>query len=221
MQAGESLSFITVPEELAISESYSDDERAYVLYTFYHATKDLIQHPSGVTRSLERPEEIGIVTAKEAAFQVPYVDGSYLYFVAYGHEFEGDYLDLGLSITEHTEEGDYLGGFSFELTGADLRYAAHHSPDTDGGEGFDVDRKYHFSLLDQYEHKDELEMLAFSDDEQTRSSAQQSLDEWTEEVELALTSKDIGLSWSELSPMQMNLLSRLLEFVVPLRVPKQ
>jgi len=221
MQAGESLSFITVPEELAVPETYTQDERGYVAYQFYHAVKAMFAHPKGVTRSVERPEELGIVIAKETAFQVSYNDGSYLYFVAYGHEDEEDYLDMGLSVTEHSESGDYLGGFSFELTGADLRYAAHHAPTPEDEDSYEEDRAYHFSLLDQYEHKDELEILAITGDEEVRAAAQKGLDEWKEEVDLALISKDVGLSWSEVSPEQIQLLNSLLQFAQPLRVPKQ
>lgn len=221
MQAGESLSFITVPEELAVPETFTDDERGYVLYKFYHGVKQMLSGSTDTVRFMERLEEFGVVMAKEASFQVPFNDGSYLYLVAYGHEYENDFLDLGLSITEHGDEGDYLGGFSFELTGADLRYAAHHAPTAPTDDSYEEDRKYHFSLLDQYEHKDELEMLAITGNDETREVAQQSLDSWKEEVDLALTSKDVGFSWREVSPDQIQLIAELMRLGIPVGAPRR
>jgi len=221
MQAGESLSFISVPEELAVPEIFSEDERAVVLYNFYHCVKGMLSQLGSNVRSMERPEETYTVTAREASFQLSFSDGSYLYLVAYGHEFEGEYLDLGLSITEHSDEGHYLGGFSYEMNGADLRYAAHHTPTPSTDDAYEEDRGYHFSLLDQYEHKDQLEFLLMTGDVDVRERAKHDVDAWQEEVELALASKDIGFSWREPSPEEIQLIRELVRLASPFKVSQQ
>ncbi len=218
MQAGESLSFIAIPEELATPETLSDDERAFTAYHYYHLVKGMLARSKDIVRSLERPAESGTVFAREASFQVPFNDGSYLYLVAYGHEYENEYLDLGFSITEHSDEGDYLGGYSFELVGADLRYSTHHSPSLPTDDSYEVDRKYHFSLLDQYEHKDALDFLILAGDEETRQQAEDEYDAWKVEIDLALISKDVGLSWREPSPEDILTLKELANLASPFKV---
>lgn len=222
MQAGESLSFITVPHELITPEPRPVEEREYVLYTFYRSVKNMLTRPSDSARSLERPEEAGVFIARESSYQVPFNDGSYLHLVAYGHEYDGDYVDLGLSITEHNDSGEYLGGFSYEMDqGADLRYAAHHSPTNLSYERYDEDRTYHFSLIDQYEHRDELEYLAATGNEEVRSAVQEMLNKWHEEADLSLVSKDVGLSWREPSAEEMQLIGELAKIAQPFKVPQR
>lgn len=218
MQAGESLSFIPVPEVLATPEVIPDDENIYATYHFYHFVQGMLTNPNYEVRSLVRPEEIGTVIAQEASFQLLFSDGSYLYLVAYGHEFQGDYLDIGFSITEHSDRGHYLGGFSYELSGADLRYSAHHAPTPPSDEFYEEDRTYHFSLLDQYAHKDELEHLKITGDEAVRLQAEHAYAEWQEEVDLALASKDLGLSWRQPSLEEVLQLKSLLSLASPFKI---
>ena len=147
-------------------------------------------------------------------------DGSYLHIVPYGHEFEGEYLDIGLSLTEHNEEGEYLSGYSFELTGADLQYSAHHAPLLPEDLGYEEARLYHFSLIDQYLHKDELDYMLITGDEEVRSFVQKELNDWKEEVDLTLTSKDVGFSWRAPSREDVELISELLKLASPFKVPQ-
>lgn len=222
MQAGESLSFITVPHELITPEPRPIEEREYVLYTFYRSVKNMLTRPSDSARSMERPEEAGIFIARESSYQVPFKDGSYLHLVAYGHEYDGDYVDLGLSITEHNNSGEYLGGFSYEMDqSADLRYATHHSPTNTRHDEYDDDRAYHFSLIDQYEHKDELEYLAATGNEEIRSSVRELLNEWHEEANLAIVSKDVGLSWREPTAEDMQQICELTKIAQPFKVQQR
>jgi len=220
MQAGESLSFIIPPDELAIREEYPEQEQALTLYTFYTAVTTLLASEGETIRSLERPEEVGTVIAREGSFQMCFEDGSYLHIVPYGHEFEGEYLDLGLSITEHSEEGEYLGGYSFEMSGAELQYSAHNSPLPSDDPGYEEGKLYHFSLIDQYEHKDQLDYILIAGEEDERAYVQKALDAWKEEEDLALTSKDVGFSWRSPSTEDVLLIRGLLRMASPFKVPQ-
>lgn len=216
MQAGESLSFIPIPEALATPEIIPDDEREYATYHFYRFVKEMLTNP--VVQSLQRPEEFGTVTAKEASFQLVFQDGSYLYLVAYGHEYEDDYLDLGLSITEHTHEGEYIGGYCYELSGVDLRYSAHYAPIASSDDQYEEEKTYHFSLLDQYLHMDELEFLKITADEATRQQVESQYEAWKEAADLELASKDLGLTWRVPSAVEITLLKEITELARPFKV---
>lgn len=222
MQAGESLSFIASPDELEASvDTYSDEEREMALYLFYRIIKPLLSQIDGTVRTMDRPEQIGIVTAKESSQQILFSDGSYLHIVAHGHELDGKYLDMGLSVVEHNQEGKYLNGYIYELNGSELRYSVHRELPEGVIEDLDEgDLSYHFSLIDQYEHQDELYAAMFTDDNEVREYAQEQMTAWEEESALALAEKEVGVAWRQPSFEDIDKLSSLIKFASPFKVPE-
>src|SRR5690606_6613968 len=129
MQAGESLSFITIPDELSAPEGISEIENEAAFDAFNALMQAIITERAEWITSIEQHEQSGMVTVFEGSFQVSFAEGSSIHLVAYGHKNEGGYLDLGLSLAEHSETGRYLGGYIYEMDAADIRVSRLDSDD--------------------------------------------------------------------------------------------
>ena len=223
MQAGESLSFITSPEELAVSETQSDEEQEAVWSGFGELIQELMLRYPQAFRSIERPEESGLVTVSEGSFWLPFADTSYLHVVAYGHSDKDGYLDLGLSVVEHDPEGNSLGGYLYEMSGNSVRFSRHtgrlgNEEGSDEGDT-DDDAPEHFSLLGYYEHAEEAYKHLFSDDEKLRELAAEALRQLEEEASLGLTERELGFGWSMPTLEDTQKLKDLADLVSPFNVP--
>lgn len=222
MQAGESLSFIPIPDVLETPAPLSAEEYQESLYTYYIMTKQLLDHEGPGVRTIVRPEESGMITAKEASYRISYNDGSYLHVIAFKHETAaGELLDIGLAIGEHTAEGAYQGGYMYELTsGSELQYTANLDVASDEEED-DPEFPWHYSLIDQYLYKDELFNLQFSDDEALRERIATDLEEWQQEGELAVAERELGMSWHQPKPKDLEDLKFLMKFAQPYDIPRR
>ena len=219
MQAGESLSFISIPEELAVPEPQSEQEKEIIWRSFGSLIQTLmVQYPDSF-RSVERTEEIGPITIKEGSFQVSFADGSYLHIVAYGHRDDIGYLDLGLSIAEHSDEGYNLGGYLYEMTGDSVLFTRHRDIE-DTTEDREDEVRFHFSVIDLYEGTDEMYALQFSDDEDQRAAAQEATRQHEEAAELTLVEQELGFGWATPTGEDIDKLEALMTFVVPFTVPQ-
>lgn len=227
MQAGESLSFISTPEELAVVEQQDRKEQAEVWDTFGDIIQGLIYRYPQVFRSLEQPDESGPVMVTEGSFSLAYTDGSYLHVVAYAHSDKGGYIDLGLSIIEHDADGYGCGGYLYEMSDAGVRYSAHTTgyidqsdDDTSDSEDEDEDTApRHFSLLSYYERAEEAYKNLFSEDEAVRQAAAETLREIEEEASLALTERELGFGWGVPTLEEALKIKSLADLVSPFTVP--
>ncbi len=225
MQAGESLSFITLPEELAVVEVQSEIEQEAVWDSFGGLIQELMARHPDAFRSIERPEESGTVTVSEGSFWLPFADSSYLHVVAYGHSDDDGYLDLGLSVVEHDPEGNSLGGYLYEMSGEAVRFSKHtgrlgREDEDEGDSGDDDATKDHFSLIGYYERAEEAYSLLFSEDESIRELAAGALRQLEEEAALGLTERELGFGWSAPTLEDARKLKDLADLVSPFTVPQ-
>lgn len=217
MQAGESLSFITIPDELAIPEVIVEDEKEATWRAFGTLVQQLmITHPD-TFKSIEQLEESGIVTVIEGSFQVRFADGSYIHIVAYSHSDDEGILDLGLTLVEHSDEGVYLGGYLYEMSGADITCSPLHSSNDEEDE---QERKYHFSLLSMYKERNELYGLLLSEDDDQRESAENDWRQVNEAAQLSLIEKELGFSTTTPTLEDIQKIKALVAMASPFTMPE-
>lgn len=228
MQAGESLSFISTPEELAVVEQQDTKEQEVVWDTFGELIEGLMYRYPRAFRSIERPEESGAVTVSEGSFSLAFADSSYLHVVAYGHSDKDGYIDLGLSIVEHDSDGHSLGGYLYEMSGEGVRYSRHtgrladqqdESSDEPVQDTDDDTTPEHFSLLAYYERAEEAYKYLFSEDEALRKIAADALRQLEEEASLGLTERELGFGWGVPTLDDAKKLKDLADLVSPFTVP--
>ena len=223
MQAGESISFISTPDELAVVEAQSEEEQEAVWDSFGALMEGILYRYPDAFRSVEQPEESGTVTISEGSFRLPFDDGSYLHVVVYHHSDEGGYIDLGLSIVEHDGDGKSLGGYLYEMGDGAIRFARHterFNDEMDDGQK-DAMRQEHFSILSYYERVAEMYANLFSDDEELRKIAQDSLRQLEEEASLSLTERELGFGWGAPRLMDVVKLQRIADSLSPFSVPSR
>ncbi len=224
MQAGESLSFIATPEELAVIDAQSEVERDAVSVAFGELIHGLMMQNPNAFRSIERTEESGAVTVSEGSFSLTFADGSYLHLVAYRQSDGGGFLDLGLSVVEHSQEGVNLGGYLYELGDEGVRFAQHkgliRSSATDGDDGDTADEEdyEHFSLIGYYEYADEAYLYLFDEDEEQRKLAEDSLRQLEEAASLGETERELGFGWGSPTLDDIEKLKGLASLVSPFKV---
>jgi hypothetical protein len=217
MQAGESLSFITLPDELSVPEVQSDEEKEMVFDRFTTLVKSLMARYPEEFESLETLEESGIVTVVEGSFQMLFSDGSYLHLVAYAHKDDEGLLDLGLSIAEHNEEGVYSQGYLYELSGSEVFYTAH--PSSDEQDEDDTAAEQHFSVIGLYRHSLELYANQFSADETVRSEARAEWEYMNESAQLGQMERDLGFSRRNADLEDIEKIETLVMMASPFRPP--
>ncbi len=217
MQAGESLSFIAIPEDLAVQEAQSEAEREAVVMEFALMHRSLLERYGDSFRSIETQEESGMVVVNEGSFQLLFGDGSYLHLVSYSHSDQEGLLDVGLSIAEHTHEGRYVGGYLYELSGEDVRYSYQGA-----AEGEDEDEQlFHFSIIDMHERNNALYQMQLSEDEGVRSLAEVLWREVEEVSTLGLMERELGFSMLNPTVEDMQKLRALVNLVDPFETPQQ
>ena len=217
MQAGESLSFITVPEELSIKEAQPKVERETVREEFVLFYKLLIEKHRDSFRSMEVMEESGPVMVHEGSFQLPFADGSYLHLVPYSLSDEEGFLSIGLSIVEHTHEGKYVGGYSYVLAEDDVQYSYQGAAEDE-----DEDEQFlHFSVIDARKQSEEVFQMQMSEDEAMRSLAEVVRQELEEAEILGAMERELGFSMSYPTIEDMQKLKALVNLVSPFEVPQR
>lgn len=225
MQAGESLSFISTPEELAVVDARGEVEQEAIWEAFGTLAQGLLAQYPDAFRSIEQTEESGLITVFEGSFSLPFSDGSYLYVVVYGHSDDVGYLDLGLSIVEHSQEGANLGGYLYEMSGERVRFAQHKgllrnavSGGDDSTEGPDTVDYEHFSLVGYYEYANEAYSLQFSEDDGVRELAEEAIRQLELEASLGQTERELGFGWGSPTLEDIEKLQGLTSLVSPFKV---
>ena len=215
MQAGESLSFITIPNELSVPEVRLEEEKEAVWKAFATLVQRvMITYPDSF-QSIEQPEESGTVTITEGSFQVAFADGSYIHIVAYGHSDEEGIIDLGLTLVEHSDEGVYLGGYLYDLSDSDVMCSRLYTSTEDDEE----DTHYHFSLIAIHEGRSEIDSLRFSDNEDVRALAEENWRQVEEASQIGQMEKELGFSSTTPTLEDIEKIEALLSFAVPFVAP--
>ena len=217
MQAGESLSFIAIPEELSIKEAQPEAERKAVREEFVLFYTLLMKKHNDSFRTMEVMEESGPVLLHEGSFQLPFADGSYLHLVPYSMSDEGGFFTIGLSIVEHTHEGKYVGGYSYILADDEVRYSYQGAAEDE-----DEDEQFlHFSVIDARKQSDEVFQMQLSEDESMRSLAEVLRQELEEAEILGAMERELGFSMAYPTIDDMQKLTALVGLVNPFEVPQR
>jgi hypothetical protein len=209
MQAGESLSFITMPHELATPERPSDQDAELVALAYIHAVNRLMDRYPEVFQNVESDD----LTVIEGSFQVLHSDGSYVHIALFSIKDSEGLLSVGVSLVEHSDEGKYLGGYLFELTGEEVTCSRHGSSDEIGGD--EDDETLHFSVLDMFKNKEELYQAMLHEDEDLRQDAEANWGKLNDAAKLAAYEKELGFGIAYPSIEDINKLQQLMDMAGP------
>ena len=190
MQAGNRLSFVepfSLEERKEISTGALTETLRFFLET---CGKFLEVHIEDVD-SVEILEESGFVTVFELSLRVPSDDGSYLHVLVFGHKQESALLDLGVSIIEHGPTGEYIGRYQYIAGGLEVRRSSTRAVTSESDDEIIEDEVVHFSVIDLYAAREELQDIQQSDDEDAKREAsdvwsglveEAEFDEWEEKM---------------------------------------
>ena len=103
------------------------------------------------------------MTVFEASYRLDMPDGSYLHILGFGHRDDEGLLDAGVSVIEHTDDGIYNGGYVYTC-GPDGVRRTTAPPDREDSGMDEDDRRMHFSVIDLYRQRSQLEELEQSED---------------------------------------------------------
>lgn len=217
MQAGESLSFITVPDELAEAVKLPEKEITDTWEAFSTLVQTALwrheEHRIAVTLQGEGITQI----VEEISLRCNFTDGSYLHIVPFAHRDDEGIAGLGLSLIEHDKEGGYVGGYVYETSPDNEMIMC--SRQLDGTEIIqDDDESYHYSVVQM--HKDAVELIKSlrSDDPDISSQADLELRKLHEEAELALYERELGFSWTPARLEDVTALQALVAMAKPFSV---
>lgn len=213
MQAGESLSFVVFPDELAVKPEQPEDEKELVKTAFGYAFNRLMRN--NTEHFNWKPVDDRVVI--EGSFQVLYSDGSYIHLVAYRHSDSEGLLDLGVSVAEHDEEGNYRRGYLFEMDNDGVTCGQHHAS---GDEGED-EAKFHFSVLAMYDNKAEIETLLLSENPEEKAVAEDGWRAIHEAAKIGQYEKELGFSIVRPTLEDIAALQALMQNAIPFVVPEE
>jgi hypothetical protein len=155
MQAGETLSSVVESSRKGLERTTNDYE---IINKFADISTILLKKAEQNIESREIFDGERFINVFESSYKTSYVDGSYIHIVVYGHNVE-DLIDLGLHISEHSDDGNMLSGFNYQLISDELtRRTVEIDAETDGT----LD---HFSIFEIHSLLEELSQLeVFGDD---------------------------------------------------------
>jgi hypothetical protein len=155
MQAGETLSSAVESSRKGFERTTTDYE---MISKFADISTILLKKAEQNIESREIFDGERFINVFESSYKTSYVDGSYIHIVVYGHNVE-DLIDLGLHISEHSDDGNMLFGFNYQLISNELiRRTVEIDVENDGT----LD---HFSIFEIHSLLEELSQIeAFGDD---------------------------------------------------------
>lgn len=192
MQSKNKLSFV---EPFDIGEDKAEintGRKTETLRYFLEMCGKLLETYTDEVETLDILEESGFVTVFELSLRVPADDGSYLHVLLFGHKQETALLDLGISLIEHGPRAEYGGGYQYIAEGLEVRRSSTRVDRSGEEDETDEDSAMaHFSVLDLYAAREELDELSQADDEEQKLVALETwsglkedaeFDEWEEEM---------------------------------------
>ena len=190
MQAGDRLDFIQPFDVFTPVTDQTDTDRQIQIAAFATIMGRLAFDRPDLIEAVQVLEESGFVTIFESSHRLDMADGSYLHILAYGHQDDEGLIDAGVSVIEHLPDGTQSGGYIYTYDEKGVRRST--VPPYEPEEPDQYDTTSHFSVIQMYAPRDELDELAQSDDEETVLDAMRVRAEHEEDVQVSKMMAEAG-----------------------------
>jgi len=210
MQAGDKLDFVKPFDPLVERQNLTPEIRETAILAFVTLCADTMTKFEGDIQSAERFDELGFITGFELSLRSVAKDGSYLHISIFGNRDEEGLVDLGCSVIEHDDEGNYCGGYMYMIDDEGVL----RSKSRDESEDDDEDKKSHFNFLEIYEWGNELVDMESSDDESDRLRAAEIRAEVEQDALFDALEEEMGYDRQPVGVDEITQLHRILQDVI-------
>ncbi len=218
MQAGDKLEFIKPfqsTQEVDAKPEMVDIEAHDI---FAALCNELISSYPESVRSKDVLDIDGFRTISETPLKVPFQDGSYLHLLVFREDDEEGILSFGLNVSEHSDEGLFLGGYLYSLDGEGLERSSLTPLPPSEDDPEDVD-KTHFSVIQTHELVDELSVCEQSEDEDVRQMALEVRNQLEENATFDEWERDLGTDGLQPQLIEVMRLATLFQSAQPYTPP--